>query len=456
MNTFILILIVIAYLMISLTVTNNDLVFPTNIVMVMYMLSLTFFISEMRNWDGDISSQTLFLFIVGLTTYLITSIIVFKVFSRISIFKRERQYNFTELSDAELKEGVPNVDGLLTLAIDIYLVFALLKYYLDVRSASMRVGVSSSFSGMIGNYRNAGAYGEGKVDVSLSTLSTYNFMLMTALGYVYMALVVQYLVLKKKTSLQWKVLNSIPITVYALATILTGGRNPLIQFIVAFAVMYYLKHVQIYGKVKFDFKKILRLFFIGVFALWGFSEFRTVVGRSDTKSTWDYLAMYIGASIKLFDKFVTDPVRISHQYIGQETFPYLWISFFGKTITNWSNLEFRNSSSGINLGNVYTAFRRYYSDFGVGGLITLTALESFFYSLFYVKVSDKRKPSKEIDFATLLYSFFAVGPVYYSVDDRLFPYYVAKDRLYIIILMFVFAKVLSHVKLGFQVTTKKL
>jgi oligosaccharide repeat unit polymerase len=279
---------------------------------------------------------------------------------------------------------------------------------------------------------------------------------MTALGYVYMALVVQYLVLKKKTSLQWKVLNSIPITVYALATILTGGRNPLIQFVVAFVVMYYLKHVQIYGKVKFNLKKVLSSFLIGIVALLAFSQFRTVVGRTESQNTWDYLAMYIGAPIKLFDKFVTDPVRISHQYIGQETFPYLWISFFGKTITNWSNLEFRKSSSGINLGNVYTAFRRYYSDFGFIGLIALTALESFFYSLFYLKVSDKKKPSKEIDFVTLLYSFFAVGPVYYSVDDRLFPYYIAKDRLYIIILMFIFTKLLSHVKVGFQVNTEKL
>lgn len=442
--------------MISLAATNNDLVFPTNIVMVMYILSLTFFISEMRNWDGDISFKTLSLFIVGLATYLITSIIVYKVFSRIHLFKRDGLYNLTEMSDEELRESVPNVDRNLTLIIDVYLIFALLKYYLDVRSASMRVGFSSSFSEMIGNYRNAGAYGGGKVDVSLSTLSTYNFMFMTALGYVYMALVVQYLVLKKKTSVQWKVLNYIPIIIYAVATVLTGGRNPLIQFIVAFIVMYYLKHVQIYGKVKFNFKKVLSSFLIGIVALWAFSQFRTVVGRTDSKNTWDYLAMYIGAPIKLFDKFVTDPVRISHQYIGQETFPYLWISFFGKTITNWSNLEFRESSSGINLGNVYTAFRRYYSDFGLIGLIALTALESFFYSLFYVKVSDKKKPSKEIDFVTLLYSFFAVGPVYYSVDDRLFPYYIAKDRLYIIILMFIFTKILSHVKVGFQVNTEKL
>lgn len=454
MNIFILILIVAAYLVISFSITDRDLVFPTNIIMVMYLLSLIFLISEMANWDGDISQKTLLLFVIGLTTYLITSIIVFKVFAKIHLFKKDRSFDLNVSSIEELQENVPEVDEKITFVIDIYLIFALLKYYIDVRRASLMVNSFSSFSEMIGNYRNASAYGGGKIDVGLSALSTYNFMIMTALGYVYMALIVQHLVLNKKTSLQWKVLSWIPIVIYSLATILTGGRTPLIQFVVAFLVMYYLKYAQVYGKIKFKFKEIIKFFLIGIVSLWAFSNFRNIVGRTDTQTTWDYLAMYLGAPIKLFDKFVTDPVHISHQYVGQETFPYLWISFLGKEIPTWSNLEFRKTNSGIMLGNVYTAFRRYYSDFGVAGLVTLTGIESLFYSLFYVKVSSRKKPSREIDFMTLLYSFFAVGPVYYSVDDRLFPYYISKERLYIIIMMFIFSKVLSHVKITFQGNTE--
>lgn len=49
---------------------------------------------------------------------------------------------------------------------------------------------------MIGNYRNAGAY--GTLNVGISAISAYNYQIMLALAYAYASVVTQNLALKEK------------------------------------------------------------------------------------------------------------------------------------------------------------------------------------------------------------------------------------------------------------------
>ena len=66
--------------------------------------------------------------------------------------------------------------------------------------------------------------------------------------------------------------------------------------------------------------------------------------------------------------------------------------------------EFRNIQ-GINIGNVYTAFRSYLHDFGFGGMLLLTALESLVMSTLYYS-SKKRISHKIIDTKLLILPLF--------------------------------------------------
>ena len=74
--------------------------------------------------------------------------------------------------------------------------------------------------------------------------------------------------------------------------------------------------------------------------------------------------------------------------------------------------EFRNIR-GINIGNVYTAFRSYIHDFGLGGMVILTALESLIMSMLYYS-NKKRIIYKIIDIRLLLL------PLFYYADVLLF------------------------------------
>ena len=438
MNTFIFLIVVIIYLLLSLFVTEGDLFFPSNIVMLMYLLSLFFLVGEMNKWSGNISSKSLILLLLGLTVYLVFSLTTLKIFSRVSLLKKKQNSTRVKLT---AKQALPVIADGITVLIIIYEIFAIVKYYIDIKNISSSIRTYSSFGEMIGNYRNAAAY--GNLNISISTFSAYNYQIMLALAYIYAGIVIQYIVSKQKTSLKWKILHYSPIIIYGACTILTGGRNPLINLGLAIIVMYFIKLKQIKGKNPLRFKTICKLVLGGSVALISFSSFRGLVGRTSDYTTFDYLAMYIGAPIKLFDLFINSAQQITHRFIGQETFTS-FLGDIGKDVGS-SNLEFR-SSNGFGLGNVYTPFRRYYSDFGIWGLIILTAIQSFFYSFYYSKLVNNKV--KGIDICTILYSYLFVGVVYYSVDERLYTYFLSWYTIKGIIFMIIFSVILPKIKLN--------
>ncbi|MTV44646.1 oligosaccharide repeat unit polymerase, partial [Streptococcus pneumoniae] len=83
-----------------------------------------------------------------------------------------------------------------------------------------------------------------------------------------------------------------------------------------------------------------------------------------------YITRYMGGSIQLFDLFVIDPIRRNKE-LGAETFSgiYEMLAKLGFDNNIIKGLEWRVSPNYYSLGNVYTAIRRYYSDFGVIGIV---------------------------------------------------------------------------------------
>lgn len=266
MNTYFLLMVVVIYLLLSLFITKGDLFFPSNIVMLMYLLSLFFLIGEMKRWLGNISFKSMVLLVLGLTIYLGISLMTFSFFSRIT-FPKSQKNNSLKVFNSQL---LPVIDNKVTLFIIVYEVFSTLKYYLDVQKSSSAIGVYSSFGEMIGNYRNAAAY--GSLNIRISALSAYNYQIMLALAYVYASIVIQYLVLNQKTSLWWKILHYLPIIIYGFCSILTGGRNPLINLCLAIIVMYFIKQRQFNGRRLLKFKTICKLVLGGTVALILFSS----------------------------------------------------------------------------------------------------------------------------------------------------------------------------------------
>ena len=147
----------------------------------------------------------------------------------------------------------------------------------------------------------------------------------------------------------------------------------------------------------------------------------SILGRTNSYKYDYYITMYVGGSLKLFDMYVDEPIK-SNDVFGKETL-YGFNQIMNKLkISDYDyikHLEFRRYK-GLFLGNIYTPFRRYYSDFGFKGIIILTFIFSIIINSFYLKVKNKMYTNNNKDIWILLYSLIVYTLFLYSIDDQFF------------------------------------
>ena len=115
---------------------------------------------------------------------------------------------------------------------------------------------------------------------------------------------------------------------------------------------------------------------------------KDLVGRVSSLKFIDYITQYVGGSIELLDLYI-------------KVIQVKLIPLFRRNLTGLLNglkkfgffhfeirkqLEFRYTPTGIYLGNVYTALRRYYHDGSWLGLMLFPMLLSYFMNKFYENV----------------------------------------------------------------------
>lgn len=213
----------------------------------------------------------------------------------------------------------------------------------------------------------------------------------------------------------------IPGILYCIDKILNAGRGDVLMYLGAVIFAVYIcaqKRHRWRIKVSHKFVKYLTVvFFILLFL---FSSSRTIVGRKSESSTIEYITMYAGGSVQLFDMYLQKPEPSSTIW-GKETFQTL-VNYLGRKFgkVEWQyipHLEFRYSN-GVNVGNVYGAFRYYIYDFGYIGLTVLTVLDGIIYSYAYKYIrKEKYIPKDGVDWKVLIYMYFASALFMFSIAD---------------------------------------
>ena len=161
-----------------------------------------------------------------------------------------------------------------------------------------------------------------------------------------------------------------------------------------------------------------------VFAIFmiAFVSLAVVTGRKESIkdiNPVNYISTYMSGGIRNLDIYLSEPIH--SDFLGKETF-YAIIRFFnsrlGKHESYGIGLEFARIHGKLN-GNLYTAFRRYYSDFGFLGVIILPiGLGAFFTTLYYK--TRKKALSGRISFSILLLGYLASAVFYMPIEDRFF------------------------------------
>ncbi|HIS89155.1 TPA: oligosaccharide repeat unit polymerase [Candidatus Avigastranaerophilus faecigallinarum] len=422
-----LFLIFIALVFITYQLFVHDFLAPAFLFCVMYTVSIGCALINYQQWGlNDYSQEAFNIYLFGALLFIFVSYLV-----KILILPN----NSLKMPDYTARI---NINAGITVVLTFINLIVLVLWVKNVKT----IGGGGSLSQALENYRINTSYSIGGVGIPgyLQQMSKIT----TASGYIYGFILIYNIVhhTVKKDDYYLCLPNTI---IYILFSLFDSNRLNILGVIASYVVYYYfMKNSK--GK---GFKTLIRLTEIFVVLLIVFYGVRLMVGRSSSKgnSFIEYISMYAGGPVKLFDMFIRDPVQNTGIW-GKETFPSLLKTFrsLGYDIPQYiSKKEFR-FYNGINLGNVYSAYRNWLSDFGINGVYVLQTVFALFYSCYYYllrKVGYKRHI-----LALIIYGYMAEAIFLHPIDDWLFSMFVSVGFIiYIVVFWLLYIMITKKFKL---------
>lgn len=240
-------------------------------------------------------------------------------------------------------------------------------------------------------------------------------------GYWFIPIFANNLVCRKRNKFPY--IEGLIIIISMLSYMETGGRLGTINMFLGFVACYILiLHRQRSRKYKkIERKLMLRVFVVFLIFIFSFRNLAAVVGRSNSFTLLDYLALYCGAPLANFDSFIQDNLRNTTLF-GADTFikAYEMIyKFLGINLPKFSQYNVYRRVMGFDMGNVYSCLKSYVYDFGYVGIFILipifaSTLESVFN---YARTSQYKKKHT---FSLVLYSWLFNTIVFSFFAERFF------------------------------------
>lgn len=414
-----ILLVMLALLMaLSLLLFHGDIFAPAFIVCSVFFASTLACIYNLKYWKTDLSVITVCVIVGGCLVFLVISCLVQTISKQIYGCKNSKikiRLNMIKVQRWKLY---------LVFAANLALIVLQLKFVQEV------VSLSSNNLGSWGlkmeYYRNVVSYNTSGYNISIPTSISILLDFSTICAYVFLYICINnYLATDEKPTLHnIDFINTVPVVAYLTYNLLCGTRGSILMiFLGGVMIFHMLYHKKEGWNKKYSIKSLFKLMVYIILILFVFVMLRDIVGRRYSTTAANplyYICTYVGGSIHLLDDFIKNPPQQSEIW-GSETF-YSIIRFLGQRlhIDEWiyiSHLEYRESN-GLNVGNVYTAFRKYIYDFGYGGVLWCTALVSTIYSSLYYKIKYKRKINEYVDIPIMFYGYITYGLFYMSIQEQ--------------------------------------
>lgn len=432
MYYLIMIFLLIVLLFVCYSVFNRDLLYPPVIAVAMFLFSSVVGLLRYDAWNiADYSGFTVLLIMTGLLSFIFSSFLVYQIFP----------HNYTKNITPFHRERI-ELNGLfLCIVIAVLLVHDYLYYSFILKNVeSMRVfGLSVGL--MINYFRNMG-YTE-----TVRLAEPIYLQILSVLSYIagiFSLFIFAHNSIFNRLKKQ-EFLLAIIIILNLCYNLLNSNRGALLRLLAELICCYYVFWSMKSGWVQVINKKFIKLslrvlvFFIPCFiALAFFTGRYGDIEKFDISrfEALNYLSIYSSSGVRNFDLYVKQPV-IDDKIIGKESFyginRFLY-NRFDIGVFYDPNLEFR-SIKGKNTGNIYTAFRRYYADFGIIGLILLPFIMGVFFSYIYCKAKcDVRK--NKVTFFLLMFVSLSYCIFYFPIDDTFYHFNLRVGIIPIYVLLY--------------------
>lgn len=409
---FFLIFLLIILLFICYNMFHRELMGPPVIVVFMYLLCSLIGLFRYEDWNiSDYDGYTVFVIMLGLCSFIFTSFIITLYYSK------KKSTNIKIISRSRIDISIFLIWSVLIVCIVHDVIF-----YIFMNTVANAVGLETdSFSQIVGAFHNYKSNNPGEIPIvrglSLLDIVCNSFSIFFLFVYIHNVCFKQY---KKKDFLLLLV-----VAVDSIYSLLNSSRGDFLVLLAeTICLLFFFWNMRSgWGKSCINFKiakwgvRALSIFIVA------FLIMAVMLGRKNDFSELDvkdYLTIYVSSGVRNFDLFLShSPVK--NTVFGQETLfvinRYLY-DWFGIGEIYSLGLEFYDVK-GSNIGNLFTAFRRYYADFGITGVIILPAFLGGMFSILYNEAKRNARRG-HISYSLLLFSYLVTSLFYFPLEDRFF------------------------------------
>lgn len=399
---------------------NRDIMAPPFIFCTMYLISIGLALLEWKPWQLNDYSNTAFnIYLYGAIIFILIGFVISRI-EKITFKKNNYKNESLDIKNI-------NKDFLwFFILVDL---IALILLYHDVKRIGGGVG---GISQILESYRNV------QLTSTAAPLPWYDQQLskvMTSVAFVCSFIFINNSMAGSKKG---KELLVIPIILYLISTLLQSNRFNILTWASTCFVYYCILRVIEYKNNKLSFRFLVRSLFVFILLLVFFYLIRLVVGRNGSSNTGltYYISMYGGGPVKLFDLFVRYPIYNSW---GASTFRGISrglrvIGILPNDYVPQVYQEFR-TVNGMDLGNVYSAYRQWIADFGFRDMWYAMLVFSIFFNWVYFHLKKSNYYQKP--FSLILYGYITFPLFMHPIDDVFFQNFLSFSFLTFVLIFYV-------------------
>lgn len=270
---------------------DYDVMAPPFLFCAMYFFSLSCAFLNRLKWGIALSGETFIIYLLGAMIFIGIGLLC-----KVTLYSDKN--NITKVNIRRI-----DINPIITIVL---VMLCAVTLYLWIKNVKDIAGPSTSFSNMMEKYRGKTSYSfEDAMPGYVQQLAK----IVLASAYIYAFTMVNNYMSKniKKIDL----LNFLPILLYVILSLYDSNRLNLLQLIatiaIYFGILWNLKNSTASGSIKFVFKLML----VFALVLVSFYGIRLVVGRTISKNVnfIDYITVYAGGPVKLFDMFIRDLIH---------------------------------------------------------------------------------------------------------------------------------------------------
>lgn len=405
------ILFLLILVLISFKITKGDYFNLSFIFIAGYFLSALCCLYNFTLWNVSVGAYTIFVLISGIFFFILGSSLGNLVGNK---------KNDTNKFSTSIYTVISNGSGYLKLAVVIFIdICVVILLYRDiVRIANINM---VSWGNLFYNFRSN--LGNEALSANYNIFVNIGLRLTKPFAYIYLVIFFSNIFSPdcQKTKFQ-KGIYALPVLIYGVQVLLQGYRVQLIALIVAaFFCVFFFNQINNGWQGRIKFKYIWRISLAVAIICIGFYYVKFFIGKlQESNGVLEYITNYLGGPVQLFDMYLNNPVNNGH-----ETFAAMVESLnraFGmfEGIPTVVQHEHRSASTGVYIGNVYTAFRNYYNDFGIVGTAFFSMLLGYIFSYWYAVIKKTKNWTVNRLFGFTFYASLLYVIVFHFFTDYFF------------------------------------